>query len=139
MSATDTETNKHKHRTITLTPCFLVLFSAFFRYLNLIHNIELASSQYLHCQMSITVWNMSSTTSTLIILFMTFERFYSIIRPHKAASFNRLKELRSPSCPVVFLEFCMIFLNGSQPVPTNGDVFLLVRRGNQCLVRFTTG
>ena len=41
--------------------------------------------------MSITVWNMSSTTSTLIIVFMTFECLYSIVWPHKAASFNMVK------------------------------------------------
>ena len=29
--------------------------------------------------------------STLFIIFMTFERFYSILRPHKAASFNTVK------------------------------------------------
>ena len=37
---------------------------------------------------------MSSLCSTLFILAMTFERFYSIIRPHKAASFNTVKRAR---------------------------------------------
>ena len=32
--------------------------------------------------------------STLFILNMTFERFYSIIRPHKAASFNTVKRAK---------------------------------------------
>ena len=32
--------------------------------------------------------------STLFILAMTFERFYSIIRPHKAASFNTVKRAK---------------------------------------------
>ena len=32
--------------------------------------------------------------STSFILSMTFDRFYSIIMPHKAASFNTVKKLR---------------------------------------------
>ena len=32
--------------------------------------------------------------STLFILSMTFDRFYSIIRPHKAASFNTIKRAK---------------------------------------------
>ena len=32
--------------------------------------------------------------STLFILSMTFDRFYSIIRPHKAASFNTVKRAK---------------------------------------------
>ena len=37
---------------------------------------------------------MSSLCSTLFILNMTFERFYSIIRPHKAASFIMVKRAK---------------------------------------------
>ena len=37
---------------------------------------------------------MSSLCSTLFILNMTFERFYSIIRPHRAASFNTVKRAK---------------------------------------------
>ena len=33
-------------------------------------------------------------SSTYFIIFMTFERFYSIIRPHKAASFNTVKRAK---------------------------------------------
>ena len=36
----------------------------------------------------------SSMSSTWLILSMTFERFYSIIRPHKAASFNTVKKAK---------------------------------------------
>ena len=36
----------------------------------------------------------ASVASTLFIMSMTFERFYSIIRPHKAASFNTIKRAR---------------------------------------------
>ena len=41
--------------------------------------------------------------STLSILNMTFGRFYSIIRPHKAASFNTAKRAKiTVLCIVVF-------------------------------------
>ena len=46
---------------------------------------------------------MSSTTSTLIIVFMTFERLYSIVWPHKAASFNMVKRAK------ITLLCCSIF------------------------------
>ena len=37
---------------------------------------------------------MASLCSTMLILSMTFDRFYSIIRPHKAASFNTVKRAK---------------------------------------------
>ena len=43
------------------------------------------------CKVSITIMSASSLCSTLFILSMTFERFFSIIRPHKAASFNTVR------------------------------------------------
>ena len=41
-----------------------------------------------------SVLHMSGLCSTLFILCMTFEHFYSIIRPHKAASFNTLERAK---------------------------------------------
>ena len=41
--------------------------------------------------------------STLFILNMTFDRFYSIIKPHKAASFNTVKRAKiTIGCVVIF-------------------------------------
>ena len=45
--------------------------------------------------------------STLLILSMTFDRFYSIIRPHKAASFNTVKRAKVTIICIVI--FCFIF------------------------------
>ena len=66
----------------------VLIISGFSRYLNSIHNIDIPPNQFWYCTLSITIAWMSSLCSTLFILNMTFERFYSIIRPHKAASFN---------------------------------------------------
>ena len=47
--------------------------------------------QFWYCKFTITTMLMSTMCSTLFIINMTFERFYSIIRPHKAASLNTMK------------------------------------------------
>ena len=67
---------------------------AFSRYLNMAHGIVMAHDHLVHCACATTILIMSSMCSTLFILSMTFERFYSIIRPHKAASFNTVKRAK---------------------------------------------
>ena len=78
-------------------------FAAFFRYLNMAHDMDLAPSQLWFCKAIAAVLFTSSMCSTLFILSMTFERFYSIIRPHKAASFNTVK--RAKICIVCIILF----------------------------------
>ena len=50
--------------------------------------------------------------SAYMIVSMTFERFYSIIRPHKAASFNKVKRARiTIVCVFIFtFSYCIPFL-----------------------------
>ena len=60
-------------------------------------------SQYFYCTRTMTMLYMSGLCSTLFILSMTFERFYSIIKPHKAASFNTVKRAKiTVICIVIF-------------------------------------
>ena len=60
-------------------------------------------SQAWYCTLSVTTTGFASLSSTLFILNMTFERFYSIIRPHKAASFNTVKRAKiTIACSVIF-------------------------------------
>ena len=71
--------------------CFL---SALTSYLNSVHEVDFPPDQYLYCAVStMFLWN-SSLCNALFILSMTFDRFYSIIRPHKAASFNTVKRAK---------------------------------------------
>ena len=70
------------------------LLSVFTRYLNQELDIEMPPSQHLYCTFVIAVVLTAILCSTLFILGMTFERFYSIIRPHKASSFNTVKRAR---------------------------------------------
>ena len=51
-------------------------------------------SEHWYCALVITIVLTAILCSTLFILGMTFERFYSIIRPHKAASSNTVKRAR---------------------------------------------
>ena len=77
--------------------------SALFRYINMAHDVDLAPSQFWFCSAIVTVLFTSSTCSTLFILSMTFERFHSIIRPHKAASVNTVKRAKiTILCIVIF-------------------------------------
>ena len=47
-----------------------------------------------NCRLANTAMSSSLLWSTLFILSMTFERFYGIVRPHKAASFNTVKKAK---------------------------------------------
>ena len=74
------------------------------------------------CAVSITVWSVSNNTSTYLIVTMTFERFYSIIRPHKAASFNTVKKAK-----IVITSIIIIFVLYSLPL-----LFMTSPEGNLC-------
>ena len=78
-------------------------FLGFTRYFNKVEHIDMPPSQFWYCTLSITILWMSSLCSTLFILNMTFDRFYSIIKPHKAASFNTVKKAKiTIVCIVIF-------------------------------------
>ena len=87
------------------------------------HNVRMAWDQVFHCRMANTTMSISTTCSTLFILSMTFERFYSIIRPHKAASFNTVKRARLIICSCIL--FSVLF-----NIP---HVFMSHSVGRQCI------
>ena len=81
-------------------------------------------NQQWHCNISMTMLVICQYSSTLFILFMTFERFYSIIRPHKAASFNTVKRAKiTISCIVCFSSFVCI-----------PNLFLTLTIGRSCFI-----
>ena len=51
-------------------------------------------NQYWYCTLAITILFASFLCSTLLVVSMTFDRFYSIVKPHKAASFNTVKRAK---------------------------------------------
>ena len=48
----------------------------------------------IYCSTGITINWAANTCSTLCLLNMTFDLFYSIMRPHKAASFNTARRAK---------------------------------------------
>ena len=78
---------------------------------------------YWTCNVILVPFFGSSMSSSFFILSMTFERFYSIIRPHKAALFNTVKRAKvTILCIVIFF---MIF-----NIPR---IFLGKMEGLQCV------
>ena len=70
------------------------ILTAVTRYLIRALDVAIPPGQYFYCTRTMAILHMSGLCSTMFIISMTFERFYSIIRPHKAASFNTLKKAK---------------------------------------------
>ena len=79
--------------------------------------------QATYCTVIATVFWTTSLCSTLFILSMTFERFYSIIRPHKAASFNTVKRAK-----IIIL--CSVIFSVTYNLP---HIFITTYEGNRCV------
>ena len=76
-------------------------------YLSLVHKVNMPTNPVLYCNLTIPMFFTATLCSTLLILSMTFDRFYSIIRPHKAASFNTIK--RAKITIVCIFVFSVVF------------------------------
>ena len=82
------------------TKCY---FSAFAAYLRQVHNIRMPPNRYWDCAIANTTILSSLLSSTLLIIAMTLERCYSIVKPHKAASFNTTQKAKiSIACVCIF-------------------------------------
>ena len=78
-------------------------FSGFISYLRQVHHVDMPPDHNWHCKIGHTVLFTSTFCSTFFILSMTFDRFYSIIMPHKAASFNTVKRAKfTVMCIILF-------------------------------------
>ena len=80
-----------------------LFFPGFARYLSMVHEVPMGEDHSVHCAIATTILFMSSMCSTLFILTMTFERFFSIIKPHKAASVNTTKRAKIAIACIVFV------------------------------------
>ena len=63
-------------------------------YLNQFHDVEMPPNQLLFCRLQMFFLYFATLSSNNLLIAVTFERFYSIIQPHKAASFNTVKRAR---------------------------------------------
>ena len=71
------------------------------------HNVEFPPNQYWYCTLIITVLSMAVHCSIFLLVSMTFDRFYSIVRPHKASSFNTIG--RTKTMIIIVVLFSIIF------------------------------
>ena len=83
--------------------CIFCLFPGLVGYLNLAYNVDIPPDQLTFCIWSIMIVTVSTYTSRYLIVMMTFERFYSILRPHKAASFNTVKRAKITILCIIFI------------------------------------
>ena len=102
----------------------MISISAFPSFLNQVHDVHMPPNQLGYCTMLVFVVYSAVLCSTYLLITMTFERFYSIIRPLKAASFNTVKRARIIIVCVFFscFSYCIPFLfitgvNGRTCVP----------------------
>ena len=77
-------------------------------HINSVYDIDMIPpKQHWNCAITIVVLWIACLCSTLFILNMTFDRFYSMNRPHKDASFNTVK--RASKMMVISTIFSTLF------------------------------
>ena len=86
-------------------------------------DLDFFPNQLWHCALSMTFVFTAIMCSTFFTLSMTFERFYSIIRPHKAASFNTFK--RAKINIIIIVIFCIAY-----NIP---HLFITIFKGRVCV------
>ena len=77
------------------------LIAGFTSYLSQLSYIPITPKAF--CGLDNAILFAASMCSTLFILSMTFERFYSILKPHKAASFNTVKRAKVTIISIVIV------------------------------------
>ena len=97
--------------------------SGFTTYLSMVHDVDMPPNQYWFCTLNNTILFASTLCSALLILSMTFDRFYSIIRPHKAASFNTAKRAQ-------ITIVCIVIFSIVYNIP---HLFISSNEGRQCV------
>ena len=80
-------------------------------------------NQEWYCAMAHFFLFAATLSSALFILNMTFDRFYSIIRPHKAASFNTIKRAR-------ITIVCIVIFSIAYNIP---HLFIGTNEGHHCI------
>ena len=87
------------------------------------HLVDFPPNQHWFCAIATAVLWAAGLSSTLFILSMTFDRFYSIIRPHKAALYNTVKRAKITIVSIVV--FSIIF--------NISPLFVITNEGRECV------
>ena len=102
---------------------YIFVFLGFLTYLAIERNIPIPPDQDTSCRIGTTVSFTSMLCSSMLIVSMTFDRFYSITQPHKAASFNTKNRAKATI-------FCIIVGSILYNIP---HLFLTDHENWQCL------
>ena len=86
-------------------------------------NVRIPPDRFWFCAVAVTILSVATECSIWFILSMMFERFYSTIRPHMAASFNTVGRAR-----VVIV--CIVVIMGIYNLP---HLYMTVPDGKTCL------
>ena len=78
------------------------VISGLLDYVAKVHHVELPPSRYISCVLRITIVFTSALWGVLLIMAMTFDRFYGIIRPYKASSVNTVKKAKLTCIFILF-------------------------------------
>ena len=90
---------------LTVTFALLLInyvISGLLDYVAKVHHVELPPSRYISCVLRITIVFTSALWGVLLIMAMTFDRFYGIIRPYKASSVNTVKKAKLTCIFILF-------------------------------------
>ena len=111
------------YATASIIIFYTLTFSGLITYLQQLHDIYLPRDKLMACSLGNITMLTSSMCSVYLIITMTFERLYSIIIPHKAASFNTVK--RAKITIGVIVVFSMLY-----NIP---HLFITVFDGQRCI------
>ena len=82
--------------------------------------VRFSQGPYVYCCIICTLIFFGFLCSTLLVVSMTFDRFYSIIMPHKAASFNTVKRAK---ITIVCIYLFSIVYNLPQALLVSGKTY----------------
>ena len=101
-----------------------MFFLALVIHLNTVQITQMSPPQIWDCRISGFCFQTYATISTLLVLCMivVFDRLYSIVKPHKAASFNTFKRVK-----ITIL--CVTAISVIYNVP---NLFVIISNGRQC-------
>ena len=99
-------------------------------YLDEVLEVNMPPNKHWYCCLQMYNYTSAFLCSAYLLISMTFERFYSIIRPHKAASFNTVKKAR-------IIIVCIFIFYFTYSIPF---LFIGGHNGISCVInRFASG
>ena len=113
--------------------------SGFIAFLAMVHDVYVPPGPEIYCRTYLYVLFSSYLVSTSLVGAMTFDRFYSIVAPHKAASFNTVKRAKiTVACITIASIIYNLPITFSLPMIVGNAYRIRMLRGIY-LGRFTIG